>query len=198
MLLTTAAAPTVRRMRERVGPHVGELFTPRHYHRPTDIPWACDNDGFQGFRPAPFLRMLAAVAHLPGCKFVACPDVVGDARETLTRFMRWAPIIRELDLPVAYVMQDGLERVGVPWDLTDAVFVGGSTEFKLGDTAIRTCREAKERGKWVHVGRVNSVRRIRYAQSIGADSVDGTQWARWRDRYLDTLRVLPYEQQGLR
>ena len=40
------------------------------------------------------------------------------------------------------------------------------------------------RGKWVHMGRVNSTRRIRYAASIGCDSVDGTKWVRWRDRYL--------------
>jgi hypothetical protein len=35
------------------------------------------------------------------------------------------------------------------------------------------------------MGRVNSAARIRYAASIGCDSVDGTQWVRWRDPYLD-------------
>jgi hypothetical protein len=35
------------------------------------------------------------------------------------------------------------------------------------------------------MGRVNSARRIRYAASIGCDSVDGTKWARWRDAYLN-------------
>jgi len=33
--------------------------------------------------------------------------------------------------------------------------------------------------------RVNTVRRLRYAESIGVDSVDGTKWAKWRDTYLD-------------
>ena len=39
--------------------------------------------------------------------------------------------------------------------------------------------------------RVNTRRRLRYAESIGVDSVDGTKWAKWRDTYLDEgLRFL--------
>ena len=34
--------------------------------------------------------------------------------------------------------------------------------------------EAKERGKWAHMGRVNSMRRYDYARGIGCDSADGT------------------------
>ena len=54
------------------------------------------------------------------------------------------------------------------------MFVGGSTEFKLGPVAAALCQEAKARGLWVHVGRVNSRKRLRYSASIGADSADGT------------------------
>jgi hypothetical protein len=32
--------------------------------------------------------------------------------------------------------------------------------------------------------RVNSLRRLAYAASIGCDSIDGTQWVRFRDTYL--------------
>ena len=45
-------------------------------------------------------------------------------------------------------------------------------------------RAAKRAGKWIHVGRVNSERRIRWAASLGADSIDGTGWAVWRDTNL--------------
>ena len=38
-------------------------------------------------------------------------------------------------------------------------------------------REARLLGKWVHVGRVNSWRRIHHAAIWGADSVDGTYLA---------------------
>ena len=82
--------------------------------------------------------------------------------------------IRALRYPVAYVLQDGQEDVPVPWDEIDAVSVGGSDDFKLGPVAAGLCREARARGKWVHVGRVNSHKRLRYAVSIEADSADGT------------------------
>ena len=34
--------------------------------------------------------------------------------------------------------------------------------------------EAKAHGKWVHMGRVNSLKRLQYAAAIGCDSADGT------------------------
>ena len=62
----------------------------------------------------------------------------------------------------------------MPWDDFDALFIGGTTDWKLGDGAAQLVREAKRRGKWVHMGRVNSLRRMIYAESIGCDSADGT------------------------
>ncbi|HXF62680.1 MAG TPA: hypothetical protein VNK95_13745, partial [Caldilineaceae bacterium] len=56
----------------------------------------------------------------------------------------------------------------------DALFIGGSTGWKLSEAADWCIRRAKERGVWVHAGRVNSLRRIRHFQLIGVDSVDGT------------------------
>jgi hypothetical protein len=196
IVFSTAAVPTIRRQREKLGPYIGALFTPRHFRKPPeDIPWAADNDGFGGFEPGPFHKMLGTIAHHPGCAFITAPDVVADARATLTEFMRWQPILAALNLPVAYVLQDGLEGVGVPWDYADVIFVGGTTEFKMGRLAAQTCAEAKERGKWVHVGRVNSSRRLEYAHSVGADSVDGSGW--WRARDEHKLHMLPYRQTGL-
>lgn len=40
--------------------------------------------------------------------------------------------------------------------------------------ATHMALEAKRRGKHVHMGRVNSLRRLRFARDIGCDSVDGT------------------------
>lgn len=48
------------------------------------------------------------------------------------------------------------------------------TEWKLGRAAALLTQEAKRRGKPVHMGRVNSRRRLRYAASIGCDTADGT------------------------
>ncbi len=77
--------------------------------------------------------------------------------------------------------QDGLESLKVPWARFDALFLGGSTEWKLGEHAEALCREAKARGKWLHLGRCNTRQRIRLAASWGCDSVDGSGFSRWPD-----------------
>lgn len=148
------------------------------------LPWACDNSAFSGFDEARFLRMLDRVAGRPGCLWVAGPDVVGQAAATLDLFEEWEPIIREHGLPVALVLQDGQEAVPVPWDRLDAVFVGGSTDWKLGPHARHLVTEAKALGKVAHCGRVNSRARIGYAAGIGCDSVDGSGFSRWPDKKL--------------
>ena len=48
------------------------------------------------------------------------------------------------------------------------------TEWKVGDVASAIAGEAKRRGKWVHMGRVNSAERITRAIEMGCDSADGT------------------------
>lgn len=57
------------------------------------------------------------------------------------------------------------------------MFIGGSTEWKLSEEAAELGREAKRRGKWLHMGRVNSLTRLRIASHIGCDSVDGSKVA---------------------
>jgi len=56
----------------------------------------------------------------------------------------------------------------------DALFVGGTTQYKLGPETAECIRWAKRLGLWVHVGRVNSLTRFKYFQLLGADSCDGT------------------------
>ena len=85
----------------------------------------------------------------------------------------FAPI-RALGYPVALVAQDGLEELHIARPKVDALFIGGTTEWNLGEGARQIAAEAKRRGVWVHMGRVNSLRRMRYAESIGCDSADGT------------------------
>lgn len=147
------------------------------------IPWAADNDCFQGLDEAAFRKMLARIAGLPGCLFVTAPDVVADHAATLDRWGVWAPIIRAHRLPVAFVLQDGCPAGWFPPD-ADAVFVGGSTAYKLGEDAAASVAAAKTAGKWAHMGRVNSRRRIVHAASIGCDSVDGTKYARFKRAWL--------------
>ena len=77
------------------------------------------------------------------------------------------------------------EHSWIPWASMRALFIGGATTaFKLGPEVEEIVAEARSRGVWVHMGRVNSLRRLAYGASIGCDSIDGTQWVRFRDTYL--------------
>lgn len=113
------------------------------------------------------------VAGATWCADNGC-DVVGDAQATWTRSEPWLHRIRQLGYPAALVAQDGLEEMDIEWEAFDVLFIGGSTEWKLGAHARAIVAEAKRRGKRVHMGRVNSLSRLRYAQAIGCDSADGT------------------------
>jgi hypothetical protein len=129
--------------------------------------------------------MLNAIWGLPGCLFVTAPDVVGDAERTLELFEEWYDELNATLLPLALVAQDGLDSERVPWRRIDALFLGGTDLFKMGESARELVREAHTRGKWVHMGRVNGHQRLRYAKAIGCDSVDGTSFSWFRDRWLN-------------
>ena len=155
---------------------IGFIDTPRQQNiRPAGVKWCADNGCFSDkFDEGKWWAFLQKhVDHRADCRFAVAPDVVGNAAATIERSAPWLPKIRELGYPVAFVAQDGQENLPVPWDI-DCLFLGGSTDWKLGPGAWDLTQEAKARGKWVHMGRVNSWRRFKYAASIGCDSADGT------------------------
>lgn len=99
---------------------------------------------------------------------------VGDLERTIAQSAPYVDTVRNLGFPVAIVAQDGLEDLGqLPFEV-DAVFVGGSDQYKLGGAAAGLIASARAAGKWTHVGRVNSYKRLAYAQTVGAHSADGT------------------------
>lgn len=175
---------------------LGAINTPMQGSRLEGIPhWIADNGcgpgrDVRGFASADggrgaagkgwvgddrFLAWLESLApHASRCWFATAPDVPGDAEATLARSGPFLPVIRGLGYKVALVAQNGLENLDVPWDSFDVLFLGGDTAWKLGPDARRLTAQAADRGKTVHMGRVNSMRRWRYAQAIGCASVDGT------------------------
>jgi hypothetical protein len=186
---------------DRFGPTnlVGRLISPRSGHLlRSGERWAGDNDALHAWNERRFLRMLNRLDGQPGCLFVAVPDVVriadgkpiGDARATLERFWQWRWEVAGRGFPVALVGQDGAEDMELPWDAFDCLFIGGSTEWKLSDAAGDLAYEARRRGKWLHVGRVNTQRRMRNIWSMQPDSFDGTGYSMFPDKYL--RRDLPY------
>jgi hypothetical protein len=174
--------------REQPG-RFGFILTPRNTNLravvASGMPFALDNGAFApgGFDAGRFRRSLAAVRGLPCCLFVVCPDVVGDARATLGAFWRWGPEVRDALQPVALAGQDGLEDLDVPWGWFNVLFLGGSTGWKLSRAAADLAGEAKRRGLHVHMGRVNTLRRMTYARRLGCGSVDGSGMTRRPDKF---------------
>lgn len=149
--------------------------------------WAADNGCFsESWREKIWRDWLMREMPRSGCLFAAVPDVVGDHDSTLDRFFRYGDTVREARYPVAFVGQDGAEPTNVPWEWLDCLFVGGTTEWKLSPAAFLLAREARERGKWVHVGRVNSLRRFQ-TWAHAADSADGTQLAYRPSQYAPVV-----------
>lgn len=165
---------------QELGVPVEQLLTPLTRYSPQrpNAPFAIDNGAFSGFDVVSFESLLERERprrHL--CRFVALPDVVGSARRTLEVFRHWEG--RLVGWNKALVAQDGLEDLDIPWLHIGAVFIGGSTDWKLSKYAADVIRTAKILGKWVHAGRVNTPSRFEYFESIGADSIDGTGLARY-------------------
>jgi hypothetical protein len=160
--------------------HWGVLMTPQHGGTWKErlelcLVFACDNDRFNdSYSDENFLKMLNLVEpYAEKCKWVLAPDVVGDATGTLAEFPEWYKIIAPR-YPVALAAQNGMRPGDVPWDQIAALFIGGDDRFKDGLDAATLVLEAKRRKKWVHIGRVNTRRRVLMSAKLGADSIDGT------------------------
>lgn len=180
---------------------LGFMLTPMMGNAPdlSRIMWAADTGCFaapERFRVTDYLVWLhARRRYASRCFFATAPDVVGDAGATLAKAQPILPLIRELGYRAALVAQDGLESLAVPWDTFDALFIGGTTAWKLSEPTYMLVAEAARRGKWTHQGRVNSLRRLRAAAVSGFDSADGTYVAFGPDvnvpkmlRWLDDLQ----------
>lgn len=173
---------------EELGVPVEQLITPltRRRIQAPGQPFAIDNGAFARFNAKRFLALLRRnEGHRTHCRFVVVPDVVGSARRTLEVFRYWQPELCRW--PLALACQDGQEELPIPWDLIDAVFIGGSTRWKESDAAAQCIKAAQALGKWVHVGRVNTQSRFEWCEQLGVDSVDGSgiaqfSWMRERIR----------------
>lgn len=174
-------SPLTKKMMETRHPGMGAIVTPSsHRLLPPDLVWAADNGCFaQGdkFRLDRYLDWLSRpVGALKLCLFATAPDVIGDWAATWERSRDVLPQLRALGYPAAIVLQNGvtLALLEPLWDRFDVVFVGGDNAFKLAESTYAIVREAKRRGKWAHMGRVNGEGRLRAAATGGYDSADGT------------------------
>lgn len=195
LILVSGGTQTIENLRKHpfysriAAQHIGGLITPRtknsiEWYLSRGMQWACDNDCFQKLDRKAYIKMLKGHAGLPGCLWVVAPDVVAEAEATLIRFKMWEPVLRYFDYPVAFVAQNGIENIVIPWNDFECLFIGGDDNFKLGKQVVQLIKEAHQQGKLVHMGRVNSPKRIAYALAAEVDSIDGTGFSRWGDAHL--------------
>lgn len=202
LLLVSGATTTIQHYAGHA--HLGRLIQPRNRNRLDDVAdsglwWAADNDCLQGLNPDAYFVMLNRLQRVDTSKllFVTVPDVVADSHGTLALFRSWLPALRARQLPAALVAQDGLTTDQVQWDELAALFIGGSTSWKEGPDAAALIQSARKRGVWVHVGRINTERRLRHFDALGIDSFDGTQFSWFAETYIPRwLDRLQYRQRA--
>ena len=189
-LLVTGATTTLRQLAPTCSDVLGCLPTPLSENTPQSIaelrlPVAADNGCFNGFNSNKFVRMLNVYREAEvKLEWVTVPDVVGNAEQTFKQWGRWHKVVLAFGFRPCLVLQDGctwhdLEALKPP-----SVFVGGSTRWKLGIDARKCVKWARELDKPAHMGRVNSLKRIRYAVQIGCTSCDGSGFSKWPEQKI--------------
>ncbi len=177
---------------------VGHLFSPGDQKGPFPfMRYGLDNGAFPAFtkgtewEEGPWLDLLDW-AKLSGQApvWALAPDAVGNRAQTLRRWELYAPRLAQYGWPMAFAVQDGMTASDVPSDVS-VVFVGGSTEWKW-QTVAMWCKAFPR----VHVGRVNSYRRLWECHDAGAESCDGTGWFRGDQKQLRGIAAYLEESTG--
>lgn len=154
------------------------------------IYWAIDNQVFGGQfdeeKWLTFLEDVPSAAKLT-CLFAVAPDVLhrrpdgsvyGDPVATLERSSTYFETLRAMRYRIGFVCQDGATDDLIPWNEIDALFIGGSDEWKLSLACVKLIRKAQRLGLWTHMGRCQARATLggRFGASValGIDSSDGT------------------------
>ena len=164
---------------------IGMLNTPNSFKKPYGK-WGFDNGCFTNFNEKAYFGMLENFSEFIEPMFVVVPDVVGCFSRTLALWNHYYHRIKSYGYPLAFVVQDGCRPTDVP-ALADWIFVGGLDPWKI-ENIHKFIGD-----KPVHVGRVNSVGRAKYCESLGVKSVDGTRW--WTNNYKKLIGMFEVDRQ---
>jgi len=127
----------------------------------------------EGFNAGGFRRALERWGE--GADWVVLPDIVGGGLASLDMSREWRDEVSAAGRPVLLAVQDGMEPHHIRDELGPnvGIFVGGTTDWK--ERTISTWGTlARAVGCYLHIGRVNTIRRTQLAVDAGADSIDGT------------------------
>lgn len=112
--------------------------------------------------------------------WIVIPDIVAGGLDSLRFSLSWLSRLQDVGVPLLLAVQNGIEprEVGGLVSPGLGIFVGGDTAWKEGTMSVWGDL-AVERGCHLHIGRVNTVRRIRLCSDAGADSFDGSSASRF-------------------
>ncbi len=149
--------------------------------RTEGFPYAIDNGAWtahqrgEPFDAGKFVALVDAMG--ANADWIVLPDIVAGGLASLSFSLSWVDRVPGRQL---LAVQDGMTPVDVTPHVGPhrGVFVGGSTDWKVSTMLMwgDFCRSA---GAYLHIGRVNSVRRIALCAAAGATSFDGTSASRY-------------------
>lgn len=152
--------------------------------RTEGMPYAMDNGAWTAYQQdLPFdERAFSKAIDLLGASadWIVIPDIVAGGLRSLDYSLAWIERLRGLSTPLLLAVQDGMAIDDVRSLLSPSVgiFIGGTTSWKE-ETAQQWGALARRRNCYLHVGRVNSQRRIAICAAAGANSFDGTSVTRF-------------------
>ena len=155
--------------------------------------YAIDNGAYldflhnKNFDDCRFLSFCEKYIH--GADWVVLPDVVCNRKQTIEKSKEYVSILKTMkkDVRLFFVWQDGMiTKDIIPFlEQKIGIFVGGSTEGKIKNISW-IAQLAKKYHCWVHVGRVNTLKRLNLIMYNQANSFDGSGIT----RFLPTLELL--------
>jgi hypothetical protein len=161
--------------------------------------WAFDNGAYgywvrgEAFDESKYRQNLDAAYRLRAPYLSVVPDIVAQGLKSLDYSLEWMQKLPD-DWPWYLAVQDGMtyrDVEGVIRGGFKGLFLGGTDKFKK-QTAWRWCEMAHEFGLRFHYGRAGTLKKVRHAKQIGADSIDSsfplwerTRWQRFQAEVAD-------------
>ena len=192
-MICYASRTGTRRNLEALRAHNWRLMVTPQRLSTEGMPYALDNGAWSAYctgrnwdRRA-FRKAVDTLGN--GADFIVLPDIVAGGLDSLFLSLEWLDRFAGWPGLLLLAVQDGMMPAQVMPFLSKRVgiFVGGSTEWKLASLP-QWAELAHKLGVYIHVGRVNTARRIRYCSGFGVHSIDGTS----ASRYADTLALLDF------
>jgi hypothetical protein len=139
--------------------------------------WSCFQQG-KSFDDRAFMRAVEKVGE--NADWIVLPDIVLGGKRSLDLSLAWMERLRGLPTPLLIAVQNDVHPDDVRSFLSPSVgiFIGGDTAWKE-TTAVEWGKLARRRNCYLHMGRVNSARRIAICAAAGANSYDGSSASRF-------------------